>query len=59
MTKLASGTFAARYEQGVRLRRKTPREKHADLRGPAHRDPGGNPGGGRPYPRARAGTGAL
>src|SRR5216684_4440147 len=30
MTKLASGTFAARYEQGVRLRRKTPREKHAD-----------------------------
>ena len=39
MTKLASGTFAARYEQGVRLRRKTPREKHADLRGPAHRDP--------------------
>src|SRR5215470_1548294 len=39
MTKLASGTFAARYEQGVRLRRKTPREKHADLREPAHRDP--------------------
>src|SRR5713226_4872525 len=34
MTKLASGTFAARYEQGVGLRRKTPREKHADLRGP-------------------------
>jgi hypothetical protein len=34
----ASGTFAARYEQGIRLRRKTPREKHADL-GPAKRDP--------------------
>jgi len=34
----ASGTFAARYEQGIRLRRKTPREKHADLI-PAKRDP--------------------
>jgi uncharacterized protein (DUF2252 family) len=34
----ASGTFAARYEQGIRLRRKTPREKHADLQ-PAKRDP--------------------
>jgi uncharacterized protein (DUF2252 family) len=34
----ASGTFAARYEQGIRLRRKTPREKHADL-APAGRDP--------------------
>jgi hypothetical protein len=34
----ASGTFAARYEQGIRLRRKVPREKHADL-APAGRDP--------------------
>jgi uncharacterized protein (DUF2252 family) len=38
MTKPASGTFAARYERGVGLRRKTPREQHADL-GPAKRDP--------------------
>jgi uncharacterized protein (DUF2252 family) len=28
-----------RYEQGVALRRKTPREKHADLLGPANRNP--------------------
>jgi uncharacterized protein (DUF2252 family) len=39
MTKPPSGTFAARYDQGVHLRRKTSREKHADLRVPAHRDP--------------------
>src|SRR5258707_15655778 len=39
MTKPASATFAARYEQGIRLRRMTPREKHADLHVPAHRDP--------------------
>ncbi len=38
MPKPASGTFAARYDEGVRLRRKTPREKHADL-APAKRDP--------------------
>jgi uncharacterized protein (DUF2252 family) len=38
MTRPASGTFAARYESGIRLRRKTPREKHADL-APAKRDP--------------------
>src|SRR5438034_9162047 len=31
--------FAERYEQGVALRRKTPREKHADLLGPANRNP--------------------
>ena len=31
--------FAERYEQGVALRRKTPREKHADLLGPANRSP--------------------
>jgi uncharacterized protein (DUF2252 family) len=34
----ASGTYAARYEQGILLRRKTPREAHADL-APAKRDP--------------------
>jgi hypothetical protein len=38
MPQRASGTFAARYEQGIRLRRKTPRETHADL-SPAKRDP--------------------
>src|SRR5215470_7912429 len=32
-------TFAERYQQGKSLRRKTPREKHADLRGAADRDP--------------------
>ena len=39
MAKPASGTFEARYDQGVRLRRMTPREKHADLHVPPHRDP--------------------
>ena len=34
-----SGTLAERYEQGVGLRRKIPRKKHADLLGPADRDP--------------------
>src|SRR5262249_37158874 len=38
MTRPASGAFAARDESGSRLRRKTPREKHADL-APAKRDP--------------------
>jgi uncharacterized protein (DUF2252 family) len=33
------GTLAERYERGTRLRKKVPREKHADLRGPADRDP--------------------
>ena len=32
-------TLAERYEHGVGLRRKTPREKHADLLGTANRDP--------------------
>lgn len=34
-----SGNRAERYQHGVRLRRKTPREEHADLLGPKHRDP--------------------
>ena len=38
MPQHASGTFAARYEQGIRLRRKKPRETHADLSA-AKRDP--------------------
>src|SRR2546429_946135 len=33
------GTLAERYARGTALRKKTPREKHADLRGPADRDP--------------------
>src|SRR5215471_17277880 len=32
-------TLADRYDYGTRLRKKTPREQHADLRGPAKRDP--------------------
>ncbi len=32
-------TIAKRYRHGKSLRRKAPREKHADLRGPADRDP--------------------
>src|SRR6516162_6329736 len=39
MAQARSGTLAARYEQGANLRRKTPREKHADLLGPSDRDP--------------------
>jgi uncharacterized protein (DUF2252 family) len=39
MNNALSGTLAERYDHGVRLRRKTPREKHADLLGPGDRDP--------------------
>jgi hypothetical protein len=39
MTKGRSGALAERYDKGVRLRHKTPREKHADLLGPSDRDP--------------------
>src|SRR5256714_6182293 len=38
MIQRPSGTLAERYEHGTRLRRKAPREKHADLHGPADRD---------------------
>jgi hypothetical protein len=38
MVQIRSGTLAERYQDGVRLRRNTPREKHADLRGAADRD---------------------
>src|SRR5262249_33082337 len=31
--------LAERYNHGVRLRQKTPRQKHADLLGPTNRDP--------------------
>jgi uncharacterized protein (DUF2252 family) len=39
MNNALSGTLAERYDHGVRLRRKTPRERHADLLGPTDRDP--------------------
>jgi uncharacterized protein (DUF2252 family) len=38
MVQTRSGTLVERYERGTRLRKKVPREKHADLRGPADRD---------------------
>jgi uncharacterized protein (DUF2252 family) len=39
MTKTPSRTLAARYAQGVKLRQKSSRQSHADLLGPADRDP--------------------
>jgi uncharacterized protein (DUF2252 family) len=39
MATTSSGTRYQRYDHGIRLRRKTPREHHADLRGPDNRDP--------------------
>src|SRR5262245_15003798 len=39
MVQIPSGTLAERYEHGRRLRKTVSREKHADLRGPADRDP--------------------
>src|SRR5689334_10605676 len=38
MAQSYSGTLSERYKQGTRLRKKTPREEHAALRGPADRD---------------------
>src|SRR5215831_5097411 len=39
MTRTSSHTLAARYAQGVKLRRKIVRQNHADLLGRADRDP--------------------
>ena len=39
MATTPSGTLSRRYDHGIRLRRKTPREHHADLRAPVNRDP--------------------
>src|SRR5882724_1993994 len=39
MISTPSGTLTERYEHGIRLRGRTPREHHADLLGPADRDP--------------------
>jgi uncharacterized protein (DUF2252 family) len=38
MVQSQTGTLTERYKQGTRLRKKTPREEHAALRGPADRD---------------------
>jgi Uncharacterized protein conserved in bacteria (DUF2252) len=38
MVLMPHGTLAERYEHGRRLRRKVPREEHADLRGPTDRN---------------------
>jgi uncharacterized protein (DUF2252 family) len=38
MVQTRSGTLVERYERGTRLRKKAPREKHADLHGPADRN---------------------
>src|SRR5262245_2379787 len=39
MIQTPPGTLTERYKYGTRLRAKAPRQKHADLRGPADRDP--------------------
>src|SRR5882757_8736360 len=39
MAQNSSGTLAERYDHGVSLRKKAPREQHADLLGSATRDP--------------------
>src|SRR6516165_9060927 len=39
MTKAPSGALAERYNQGIRLRQKARRQKHADLLNPPKRDP--------------------
>jgi uncharacterized protein (DUF2252 family) len=39
MIATPSGTLSQRYDYGARLRKRIPREHHAELLGPAHRDP--------------------
>jgi uncharacterized protein (DUF2252 family) len=39
MIATPSGTLSQRYNHGIRLRQRTPREQQAELLGPAHRDP--------------------
>src|SRR6516225_3218990 len=41
MLQTPSGTVAARFAQGVKLRQKCPRQSHADLLGPSDRGGGG------------------
>ena len=38
MNRTPPGNFSERYDRGLRLRKKTPREQQADLRGPKDRD---------------------
>ena len=38
MVQSPLGTLVERYKQGTRLRKKSPREAHAELRGGANRD---------------------
>ena len=38
MIQSPSGTLTERYKQGARLRKKSPREDHAELHGPADRN---------------------
>ena len=59
MTQDPPGTLAERYERGIRLRKKAPREKHADLRGPANRDPVAILAVSRPHARTATGTDPL
>jgi uncharacterized protein (DUF2252 family) len=39
MVGTPSVTLTERYDHGIRLRRRIPRVQHAELHGPAHRDP--------------------
>src|SRR5215467_5147062 len=39
MVQMPTGPLPERYAHGRRLRKKVPRERHADLHGPANRDP--------------------
>src|SRR5215510_6172720 len=39
MIQIPPGRLAERYKYGTRLRANAPRQKHADLHGPANRDP--------------------
>jgi uncharacterized protein (DUF2252 family) len=39
VVRTPSGTLTERYDHGIRLRRRIPRVQHAELLGPAHRDP--------------------
>jgi hypothetical protein len=37
MTTTPSGTLSQRYDHGIRMRQRIPREHHAELRGPSWR----------------------
>ena len=59
MAQIRSGTLAERYQDGVRLRRKTSREKHTDLRGATDRDAVAILKSDGSYSTAGVGTGSL